>query len=74
MDIEKEELRKENKELKEMLSWALEKIKELESKIIQLEKEKIPSFVKPDNNHRHKKTGQKNGHKGYSRRIPERID
>ena len=74
MDIEKEELRKENKELKERLSRALEKIKELESKIIQLEKEKIPSFVKPDNNHRHKKTGQKNGHKGYSRRIPERID
>lgn len=73
-DLEKEELRKENKELKEKLSWALEKIKELESRVSQLEKEKIPSFVKEDVNHRHKKPGQKEGHEGYTRKIPERID
>jgi len=74
MDLEKEELRKENKELKEKLNWALEKIKELESRVSQLEKEKIPSFVKEDINHRHKKTGQKEGHEGYTRYIPERVD
>lgn len=57
-------LREENKLLKE------------ENKLLktQLEIERTPKFVKPDNNHNHKKTGQKEGHKGYTRHIPERID
>ena len=33
-----------------------------------------PSFVKVGIKKRHKTPGQKLGHKGYSRRIPERID
>lgn len=74
MDLEKEELRKENKELKEKLSWALEKIKELELRVTQLEKEKIPSFIKEDIHHEPKQSGQKKGHVGYSRHTPERID
>jgi len=64
------------------------RIKELEKRVEELEKmwiehmkicplfqkKEIPSFVKEDIDHRHKKTGQKNGHEGYSRHIPERID
>lgn len=61
----------------------------LEKKIVDLEKfikehmkicplaeqnKDPPSFIKPDNNHRHKKPGQKKGHEGYSRHVPERID
>lgn len=34
----------------------------------------LPSFVKEDVKHPKKTPGQKKGHKGYSRRIPERID
>ena len=34
----------------------------------------LPSFVKEDVKHPKKVPGQKEGHKGYSRRIPERID
>ncbi|MBI5475701.1 MAG: IS66 family transposase, partial [Ignavibacteriales bacterium] len=34
----------------------------------------IPNFIKEPVTHRHKKCGQKQGHKGYSRKIPERID
>jgi len=33
-----------------------------------------PSFVKEEIRRRHKTPGQKEGHKGYSRHIPERID
>ena len=34
----------------------------------------IPDFVKEPVKHRHKRNGQKKGHKGYTRKIPERID
>lgn len=34
----------------------------------------LPAFVKEDVKHLKKIPGQKAGHKGYSRRIPERID
>ncbi|MFH1710868.1 MAG: IS66 family transposase [Nanoarchaeota archaeon] len=57
-------LRQENKSLRK-------RIEELE----ELVKEKSkPSFVKEDVKEEPKITGQKEGHKGYSRRIPERID
>ena len=36
--------------------------------------ENLPDFVKLDIKKRRKKTGQRNDHKGYSRKIPERID
>src|SRR3989344_5435293 len=63
-----------------------EKINEIQSKIIKslekrieeleaLVKEKsVPAFVKKDIKEEPKTSGQKNGHKGYSRHIPERID
>jgi transposase-like protein len=64
-------LREENKLLKEKLEWALKRIEELEKRLSVKTK---PFFVKEDANHCHKKPGQKNGHEGYSRHVPERID
>lgn len=34
----------------------------------------VPDFVKEPVKHRHRRNGQKRGHKGYARKIPERID
>lgn len=57
-------LREENKLLKK-------RIEELEGIV----KEKsIPAFVKKDIEEKPKKSGQKDGHVGYSRYVPERID
>lgn len=62
-----EELEREVERLKRM--W------EEHMKICPLfQKRETPSFVKENINHRHKKSGQKNGHEGYTRYIPERID
>ena len=55
-------LREENKSLKE-------RIAELEGK----QRQSVPMFKEPVDT-TPKKTGQKKGHKGYSRPIPERID
>jgi len=76
------------KELEEKLQKALQRIEELESvakenkrlkkrieELEELVKEKSkPSFVKEDVKEMPKISGQKNGHVGYSRHIPERID
>lgn len=62
--IEIMRLRKENSELKE-------RIAELEGKQKKAEK---PDFIKDPVDTAPKRTGQKNGHEGYSRHIPERID
>jgi len=58
---------RQNKVIEELTK----KLEEIEEKIKERE---IPSFVKEDVNHRHEKTGQKEGHEGYSRHIPERTD
>ena len=64
-------LREELKLTKEALNLALKRIEELEN----LVKEKsVPSFVKKDIKEEPKQSGQKNGHAGYSRHVPERID
>jgi len=57
------QLRKENKHLKE-------RVNELEGK----QKKEKPDFIKDPVDTEPKKTGQKKGHVGYSRHIPERID
>lgn len=81
-------LKKRVKELEIKLSKALQRIEELESfekenkvlkkRIEELEgkiKEKQkPSFIKDESNHNHHASGQKEGHVGYTRHIPERID
>jgi len=64
-------LREELRQTKEALQKALKRIEELEGVIKEKNK---PSFVKENICHNYKKTGQKKGHKGYARHIPERID
>lgn len=68
-ELEKEVklLREENKELRTIIS-------QLKERLDILEKKELPSFVKEDVSHRHEKTGQKEGHEGFTRYIPERID
>ncbi len=68
---EVEFLRKENRFLKEIVKALEKRIEELEG--IVKEKSK-PAFVKEDVKEEPKKSGQKEGHAGYSRHIPERID
>ena len=72
----------------EKLEEEIKKLKEENERLKKIEKEyehhkkhcsdfstiEVPSFVKEDVKRRHKKSGQKIGHKGYSRRVPERID
>lgn len=65
------QLEEELRQTKEALQKALKRIEELEG--IVKEKTK-PSFVKKDVEEEPKKTGQKDGHVGYARHIPERID
>ena len=62
--IEIMQLREENKQLRE-------RIEELEGKQKEMAK---PDFIKDPVDTIPKKTGQKKGHAGYSRHIPERID
>jgi len=64
-------LREENKFLKETILALTKRVEELEG----IAKEKsIPSFIKKDIKEEPKQSGQKEGHVGYSRHIPERID
>ena len=65
------ELEEENKGLKETVLALTKRIEELE----ELVKEKSrPVFIKEEIIHRHAKTGQKEGHLGISRTIPDKID
>src|SRR3989338_5442069 len=57
-------LREENKSLRKEIEELREIIKE----------KKKPSFIKEDVKEEPEKTGQKEGHAGYSRHVPERID
>src|SRR4030042_5897976 len=68
---EVELLREENKFLKETIKDLEKRIEELEG--IVKEKSK-PSFIKEDMKEEPKIAGQKEGHIGYSRHVPERID
>ena len=61
--IEIVQLRKENEQLRK-------RVEELEGK----QKKTKPDFIKDPVQTTPKKTGQKKGHTGYSRHIPERID
>lgn len=66
------ELEEENKRLKEQKKRVEEEFEKYKAKYPATKE--LPSFVKEDVKHKQKTPGQKNGHKGYSRRIPERID
>src|SRR3990167_4680599 len=71
-------LKKRVKELEELVTILLKENKQLKKEIEELRnlvKEKSkPSFVKEDIKEESDKSGQKKGHEGYSRHIPERID
>jgi len=71
-------LRKEVEFLREEISLLREENKALRKEIEELRgilKDKSkPDFVKEDVKEELKKSGQKEGHAGYSRHIPERID
>ncbi len=72
---EAEKLKKRIKELEE----EVERLRKIEKEFEQYKAKyptikELPSFVKEDVKHLKKIPGQKAGHKGYSRRIPERID
>lgn len=69
-ELEKENarLRKENERLKKIE----EEYEEHKHECAILDK--FPNFVKNEIKKRHRISGQKTGHKGYSRMIPERID
>jgi len=65
------QLEEELKQTREALKKALKRIEELEELVKEKNK---PVFVKEDIKEEPKKTGQKEGHEGYSRHVPERID
>lgn len=65
-------LRKENEKLKKELEKVKKEFEQYKTKYPATKE--LPSFVKENIAHEQKTPGQKNGHKGYSRRIPERID
>jgi transposase-like protein/transposase len=68
---ELKEVKEENKCLKETIKALIQEIEELKG--IVKEKSK-PDFVKEEIKEEPKQPGQKEGHEGYSRRIPKRID
>lgn len=61
-------LRKENAELRKMLEELIQTKGNLE------QKQSKPDFVKEDQHHRHQKPGQKEGHEGTSRPMPDHVD
>lgn len=69
---ETERLHREIKRLKEELAKVKKEFEKYKAKYPA--SDFIPSFIKEPVIRRHKKCGQKIGHKGYSRKIPERID
>jgi len=66
------ELEEENRKLKRDMEKLRKEFEEYKAKYPATDF--IPDFVKGPVKHRHKKNGQKKGHNGYSRRIPERVD
>ena len=66
---ENKQLKEENKTLREEVA-ALRKMFEDHAKV-HVEK---PDFVKENQHHRHQKPGQKEGHEGTSRLMPDHID
>jgi transposase/transposase-like protein len=64
-------VREENRYFKETIKALLKEVEDLKG--IVKEKKK-PYFVKDDIKEEPKKSGQEQGHKGYSRHTPERID
>ena len=74
-DNEIKRLQDENAQLKKEVERLRKVEKEFdEYKAVNPVQNKVPSFVKANVNHPAQVSGQKSGHKGYCRHIPERID
>jgi len=76
---EAEKLKKRIKELEEALEKERKEKEKIQKEFEQYKAKypavkELPDFVKENINHEQKTPGQKKGHKGYSRKIPERID
>jgi len=83
---ENKKLREENEKLQDEKKQLMEELKKVEKEKKKIEREFkeykakypvsdfIPNFIKEPVKHRRKKNGQKKGHEGYTRKIPERID
>lgn len=86
LENENKRLRKENRKLREELEKTKREFDKVKKVLENVQKEFeeykakypasdfIPASIKAPVTNRHKKCGQKKGHKGYSRKIPERID
>jgi len=66
------QLMEQQPELKFFIESLVKKIEQLEQKLGETEKEKLP-FLKPNNRRRHSKPGRKEGHEGTSRHVPAEI-
>lgn len=64
--------RKEKEKIQKEFERTKQEFEQYKSKYPSIKE--LPSFVKEDVKHPKKTPGQKKGHKGYSRKIPERID
>lgn len=71
---EVEELKARVAHLEKENAWLKKKIAELEELLKIRLKRELPSFVKEDTHHRNKIPGQKEGHEGTTRPLPEKID
>ncbi|HIE35759.1 MAG TPA: IS66 family transposase [Candidatus Omnitrophica bacterium] len=76
---ENERLKRENKQLKDELKKLQKEIKKIQREFEEYKakypaSDFIPNFIKEPVKHRRRKNGQKKGHKGYTRKIPERVD
>lgn len=69
LEMKIKKLEEENKQLKLLIKKLQSRLKKFEEKT-----QDIPSFVKPDKRKKRKKPGQKPGHEGHSRPIPDHVD
>ncbi len=75
LEQEIRQLKKENQELRDENRRLQQLVKQLQSQFENLEDYRSElSFVKSDTKKRKKRPGQKSGHKGYSRPIPDHVD
>lgn len=80
LEKENERLRKENEKLKEGLEKIRKELDEIKKEFEEYKakysaSDYVPDFVKSPVKHgRHKKNGQKIGHRGCTRKIPARVD
>ena len=72
LEQENRNLEKENQKLKKELDKTKKEFEKYKTQYPATKE--LPSFVKEDVKHIKKTPGQKKGHKGYFRKIPERID